>query len=215
MRNLLLLLLALGLAACTPRRGGGGGGDDDDDATGDDDDSVGDDDDSVSDDDDSVGDDDDATGSGGAQPGDLPCDQDGGIVDVWRITLNEGDEVTVSVDTVAAATTFDPAAGLYLGTDPDVDPLVGSGDDDFPCTFPPPEYSCPEFSAFAELGGDYAVVVLQLGCADGNELAAYALRVTVADGGQAVILPQVTFGIAVRMAVMSILGGGSAGRGEE
>ncbi|WP_338849937.1 aspartate carbamoyltransferase catalytic subunit [Massilia sp. W12] len=31
----------------------------------------------------------------------------------------------------------------------------------------------------------------------------------VADGPQAVILPQVTFGIAVRMAVMSILGGGN------
>jgi len=30
----------------------------------------------------------------------------------------------------------------------------------------------------------------------------------VADGGQAVILPQVTFGIAVRMAVMAMLGGG-------
>jgi aspartate carbamoyltransferase catalytic subunit len=30
----------------------------------------------------------------------------------------------------------------------------------------------------------------------------------VADGKQAVILPQVTFGIAVRMAVMSILAGG-------
>ena len=29
----------------------------------------------------------------------------------------------------------------------------------------------------------------------------------VADGGQAVILPQVTFGIAVRMAVMAMLGG--------
>ncbi|MCP5279096.1 MAG: aspartate carbamoyltransferase catalytic subunit [Thiobacillus sp.] len=32
----------------------------------------------------------------------------------------------------------------------------------------------------------------------------------VADGKQAVILPQVTFGIAVRMAVMSLLGGGQA-----
>jgi aspartate carbamoyltransferase catalytic subunit len=31
---------------------------------------------------------------------------------------------------------------------------------------------------------------------------------SVADGEHAVILPQVTFGIAVRMAVMSILGGG-------
>jgi aspartate carbamoyltransferase catalytic subunit len=30
---------------------------------------------------------------------------------------------------------------------------------------------------------------------------------TVADGTQSVILPQVTFGIAIRMAVMSILGG--------
>jgi aspartate carbamoyltransferase catalytic subunit len=32
----------------------------------------------------------------------------------------------------------------------------------------------------------------------------------VADGKQAVILPQVTYGIAIRMAVMSILAGGSA-----
>jgi aspartate carbamoyltransferase catalytic subunit len=32
----------------------------------------------------------------------------------------------------------------------------------------------------------------------------------VADGAQAVILPQVTFGIAVRMAVMAMLGGGAA-----
>ena len=33
---------------------------------------------------------------------------------------------------------------------------------------------------------------------------------TVADGKQSVILPQVTFGIAVRMAVMSIIAGNSA-----
>ena len=32
----------------------------------------------------------------------------------------------------------------------------------------------------------------------------------VADGAQSVILPQVTFGIAVRMAVMAILAGGRA-----
>ncbi len=32
----------------------------------------------------------------------------------------------------------------------------------------------------------------------------------VADCGQAVILPQVTYGIAIRMAVMAILAGGSA-----
>jgi len=33
---------------------------------------------------------------------------------------------------------------------------------------------------------------------------------SVADGHQSVILPQVTYGIAVRMAVMAILAGGSA-----
>jgi len=32
---------------------------------------------------------------------------------------------------------------------------------------------------------------------------------TVADGKQSVILPQVTYGIAIRMAVMAILGGGT------
>ena len=36
----------------------------------------------------------------------------------------------------------------------------------------------------------------------------------VADGPHSVILPQVTFGIAVRMAVMAILAGGSSGAGE-
>jgi len=36
------------------------------------------------------------------------------------------------------------------------------------------------------------------------------LRAAVADGQQSVILPQVTFGIAVRMAVMSIIAGNSA-----
>ena len=36
---------------------------------------------------------------------------------------------------------------------------------------------------------------------------------SVADGSQSVILPQVTYGIAVRMAVMAILGGGSIGGG--
>ena len=35
----------------------------------------------------------------------------------------------------------------------------------------------------------------------------------VADGKQSVILPQVTYGIAIRMAVMAILAGGEAGRG--
>ena len=33
---------------------------------------------------------------------------------------------------------------------------------------------------------------------------------SVADGGRSVILPQVTFGIAVRMAVMSIIAGNEA-----
>jgi len=33
---------------------------------------------------------------------------------------------------------------------------------------------------------------------------------SVADGAQSVILPQVTFGIAVRMAVMSMIAGNSA-----
>jgi aspartate carbamoyltransferase catalytic subunit len=34
---------------------------------------------------------------------------------------------------------------------------------------------------------------------------------SVADGKQSVILPQVTYGIAVRMAVMAMLGGGQVG----
>ena len=59
--RLLLLLLALSVAACTPNLGN-----DDDDATGDDDDATGDDDDATGDDDDATGDDDDST----TDPGD-------------------------------------------------------------------------------------------------------------------------------------------------
>ena len=67
MKNLLLLLLTLSLAACSGAERTGSGDDDDssaddDDTVGDDDDTVGDDDDTVGDDDDTVGDDDDTVG---------------------------------------------------------------------------------------------------------------------------------------------------------
>jgi len=103
------------------------------------------------DDDDDDGDDDDTT-SGDAD-GTIPCSAGAGTatVDVWEVT-GAG---TLRVDTISAGTTFDPVA--WFSADPnftlsETSPL---GDDEFDCTFPPPEWSCPQLDA---PGAGYLVV---------------------------------------------------------
>ncbi len=184
----LLALLLLALVGCPPGRGGNG---DDDDATADDDDSAGDDDDTTAaddddttgDDDDATGDDDDSTASGAfsSNPGDLPCEgeKSGGTVDVWSVSLSAGQTLVAQVDTVAAATTFDPAFTLYDPADPDTGEYLGGGDDEFDCTFPPPEYSCPEATYTATTAGVVGIAVENYGCPGTDALAVYVLRVQV------------------------------------
>ena len=150
-----VLLFSFAISACPPTPRGGGGDDDDDDDdnnnnnNNDDDDSV------LDDDDDSVGDDNDMS---------IPC-SDGTLADVWIANLPGGD-VTFRIDTVAAGTAFDPALDIHATLDPPFeDAALAGGDDEFDCTFPPPDYSCP--SATVDGTGNVALVVMNLGSCAG------------------------------------------------
>ena len=169
------------MAACVGRDRGNSraSSGDDDDATGDDDDATGDDDDATGDDDDATGDDDDATGddddaSVDAQ-GSLPCDEE--VVDIWTFSTGSGNTVQITVDTVSAASTFDPGSYAVDGPNPNTDTLLGTGDDELDCAFPPPSYACPQFTFEAPGSGLIAIVVENYGCEDESSTAQYILSV--------------------------------------
>jgi hypothetical protein len=103
-------------------------------------------------------------------------------VDVWRATIDADGSYLFSVDTVADDTTFDPwmdvievsswgpdPAGTTFGT------ILVEANDEVDCTFPPPDFSCPEATLSLD-AGDVAVVVGGDGEPAGSE---YALTVTV------------------------------------
>ena len=92
-------------------------------------------------------------------------------VDVWAITPSAGETLTVSVDTVATATAFDPR--LWVNDSDSC--TVGAADDSFVCTYQPAAYDCPslEFVADAET---YSIMVESLGSCNGTT-AEYALLV--------------------------------------
>ncbi|MEC7988097.1 MAG: hypothetical protein VX278_23220 [Myxococcota bacterium] len=50
------------------------------------------------------------------------------------------------VDTVSSSTVFDPFSGAYEGPNVDNLTLIGDGDDENDCSYPPPNYGCPEYS---------------------------------------------------------------------
>ncbi len=145
---------------------------------------LGDDDDSAATDDDDVAvDDDDAAGgtcSDVGAPGaeeSVPCDFDVGG-DVWTLVVAPGDEVTVVVDTLDAATTFDPRFRLV----DEVGGFLTSGDDECECAFPPPgDYLCAEATYIADMDALLELHVASFigdACVDGT-LGTYALRVAV------------------------------------
>jgi hypothetical protein len=91
--------------------------------------------------------------------------------DVWSVTPASGQTVTISVDTVAAATAFDP---YFWILDQD-ECTLGSADDSFTCSYPPSSGSCPsmEFIADAET---YKIIVGSYGACTGTT-ADYEIRV--------------------------------------
>jgi hypothetical protein len=102
----------------------------------------------------------------------LNCD--GTTTDVWTFTA-DGSAVSVTVDTVAADSAFDPV--LWVN-DPDMCSVVYA-DDNFDCTFPPADYQCPSFQLDSTTAGTYQVVVKSWGSCTGDS-AAYQLTI---DGG--------------------------------
>jgi len=108
------------------------------------------------------------------------------IRDVFAFVASSGQTVFLQVDTVAAAT----AADTRLRVRHPDDTELHEADDDFPCTFPPPEWSCPRYEFTAATGGLYAVeVYVGSGedCAD-RSLVDYELTVTVGGAPAELIL---------------------------
>lgn len=126
----------------------------------------------------------DCTDASGCEPnivtGNLPNCAGPLLVDSFLVEATS--VITVTVDTVSAATTFDPQ--LYLARTPGVytNPIV-LADDDFECAFPPPAFSCPQATLAA---GTYEIGVGR-GSVDGcvSGFASYAFEIA----GQATITP--------------------------
>lgn len=103
------------------------------------------------------------------------------IVDQFAFFAEAGQAVHAAVDTVDANTAADTRMRIR---NPDGSELH-EADDDVPCTFPPPAYSCPDHSFTAGTSGLYYVEVyvgVTERCFDYN-LVNYELTVTV-DGEQ-------------------------------
>ena len=97
--------------------------------------------------------------------GSLPCPADGdeSALDVYTITLAGAGDVTITVDTVAADSTFDP----YFWINDSAECIVSGADDSFDCSFPPPEYQCPS-GTFSGVAGTFQVVVGTYGGCEGT-----------------------------------------------
>ncbi|MES2638415.1 MAG: hypothetical protein V4850_03005 [Myxococcota bacterium] len=110
----------------------------------------------------------------------LECEAN--TVDVWRFDAT-GAAVQITVDTVADATAFD---AMFWVNDPS-GCTVGTADDSFICTHPPPKYRCPSAELSSTTVGTYEVVVGMASAECGGSTGAYTLKVA---GGRNVVLVQ-------------------------
>ena len=109
---------------------------------------------------------------GGPRVGTSEMDCGGNKLDVWSFDVDETQTVSVTVDTLALDTAFDPR--LYLvGPSECVEYLT---DDDFDCSYPPPRFQCPAIEAELTPGTWNAVVsAFPKSCADDIEAGSYEL----------------------------------------
>jgi len=103
--------------------------------------------------------------------------------DLYSFTASAGTTVDVTVDTVSAATTFDPWACISTTPEGCVlfdENVVDWGDDDQDCTFPPPsDWECPSFSAALPADGVYYLLVSDAAeDAFAGDVGIYSLQVT-------------------------------------
>jgi len=131
------------------------------------------------DDDDAAVDDDDDDASGPTMYEDLPCTD--WYYDVWEIDVTAGQELKVIVDTVSAATTFDPVVLLSYEQGPIFVDYEFWISDTIPCSFEPPNGAlCPLLEWTTTEAGTLAVIVdvAEFPCADKN-LAEYRLDISL------------------------------------
>jgi hypothetical protein len=72
--------------------------------------------------------------------------------DVYEFKATAGTTIDVMVDTVSLQTAFDVEACLATASSSIT--CFAWGDDQVPCTYPPPGYSCPQISAVLPVDGD-------------------------------------------------------------
>ena len=100
--------------------------------------------------------------------GELPCDDETELKDVWSFTVGADDvgtEIAIEIDTVAADTAFDPEVEVVYVSGSTC--TVWSSDDDFICSFPPPDYECPSIVFTPESAGVYLMGVEVVGSCAG------------------------------------------------
>jgi hypothetical protein len=109
---------------------------------------------------------------------DLPCDDDT-IGDVWTFSVSDPSEVMILVDTTAAATAFDPAMDVIPASGPPWEvvssAVLGGGDDELNCTYPPPQFGCPAWGGEVN-PGTVAVLIFNMKTCAGT-IGEYSLRV--------------------------------------
>ncbi len=113
------------------------------------------------------------------------CDHET-IQDQFAFFVQTGQAVHAKVDTVDANT----AADMRLRLRSPDGAEIAEADDEVPCTYPPPSYSCPEHSFVATSPGIYTVEVYvgsSESCFD-KSLVNYGLTVTVDDQPSDLIL---------------------------
>ncbi|MFO0002483.1 MAG: pre-peptidase C-terminal domain-containing protein, partial [bacterium] len=79
----------------------------------------------------------------------------GETADTWTFSGTAGDNIAVTVDTIAADSASDM---VFFVNGPDTC-TVATADDSFDCTFPPVDYQCPSLAYTLEETGTYEVVV--------------------------------------------------------
>ncbi|PKN28052.1 MAG: hypothetical protein CVU65_00395 [Deltaproteobacteria bacterium HGW-Deltaproteobacteria-22] len=109
-----------------------------------------------------------------------------GFIDRYAFFAPAGAEVLLATDTVDAQT----AADLRLRVRAPDGTELHEADDDFDCTFPPPQWSCPSYTFSAASGGLYTVEIYvgtSEACADRTRVR-YELTTTVGGAPAEMIL---------------------------
>jgi hypothetical protein len=106
---------------------------------------------------------------------DVACDA--ASADVWTFQAVAGETYSITVDTVASATAFDPT---FRVNEPG-GCFFAYADDNFDCTFPPPTFACPSYVIENATEGEYQVVVFEntydtSECVDGT-IGEYVIRI--------------------------------------